>query len=275
GLSPPPDLADTVGPTTAPRRPALAEARWFPVITDGFASNVGAGATDPTTMAAATATSGALRVLLPRAAEPLPLGLWNYRVDGDRTLLGGALNDVGRAFAWATSTFRLEEDIDPLLTAPPSAATPLVLPYLTGERAPHWAGDAQATITGITAATDSAALLRGTVEGIAITYARVVAELGPAAPEAVRMTASGRVSNDHPGWLQILADVLGRPVTHVTLKRSTLRGTALLALDVLAPDVPRAPRPTGTTYEPESNRAEHYADRQHRFDEMYDAVVGR
>jgi gluconokinase len=59
----------------------------------------------------------------------------------------------------------------------------------------------------------------------------------------------------------------------VTVKRSTLRGTALLALSVLAPDVPRAPRATGATYEPVADRAAYYADRRERFAEVYDAVV--
>ncbi|MFD2768698.1 gluconokinase [Cellulomonas phragmiteti] len=255
-FSPVHDLADTVDPTRTPRWPALAGARWFPVITDGFASNVGAGATDPTVLAAATATSGALRVLLAGPAEPLPFGMWNYRVDGDRTLLGGALNDVGRAISWAQSTLRLDRDPGATLAADPSSATPLVLPYLTGERAPGWAADAHAVITGVTAATDAAALYRGTVEGIALTYARVATELGPAAPEVGQVVASGRVSNDQPAWLQVLADVLERPVTHVTLKRSTLRGTALLALGVLAPDVPRprAPRVTRTSPWPRAPR---------------------
>jgi gluconokinase len=57
----PGEPASSAAPT---RWPALARAVWFPVITDGFASNVGAGATDATVLAAATATSGALRVLL-------------------------------------------------------------------------------------------------------------------------------------------------------------------------------------------------------------------
>jgi gluconokinase len=67
--------------------------------------------------------------------------------------------------------------------------------------------------------------------------------------------------------------VLARPVTHVTRRRTTQRGTALLALDVLAPDTPRAPRTTGTTYEPQPAHAEHYTGRRVRFAEVYDALV--
>ncbi|MDG4831233.1 gluconokinase [Solwaraspora sp. WMMD1047] len=272
-LSPPRDMT-APAPSAAPARwPALAKAVWFPVITDGFASNVGSGATDATVLAASTSTSGALRVVLDGAADPLPFGLWNYRVDAGRTLLGGAINDVGRAVSWAQDTLRLSPAPAAALTAPPSPATPLVLPYLTGERAPGWVGEARAVLGGVSAATDADDLFRGIIEGVAMTYARVADELRPAAPRVVTVAAAGRVSNDHPEWLQILADVLGRPVTHVTWRRATQRGTALLALDVLAPDVPRAPRVTGATYEPRPAFVEHYAQRRARFAEAYDALV--
>ncbi|MFF5292038.1 FGGY-family carbohydrate kinase [Paractinoplanes globisporus] len=262
-------------PVAPSRWPALARAAWFPVITDGFASNIGAGALDATVLAAATATSGALRVLLEGPADPLPFGLWNYQVGGGRSLLGGAINDVGRAVSWAQNTLRLSPDSAAVLTAPPSEAIPLVLPYFTGERAPGWVGGARAVFGGVSAATDPDAMFRGIVEGVAMTYARVADELHPAAPQVVQVAAAGRVSNDQPGWLQILADVLGRPVTHVTRRRATQRGTALLALDVLAPEVPRAPRATGTTYEPRPAHAEYYAGRREQFAEVYDALLHR
>ncbi|AGZ41146.1 gluconokinase [Actinoplanes friuliensis] len=272
-FSPPRDMTDPA-PSVAPGRwPALTRAVWFPVITDGFASNIGAGAIDSTVLTAATATSGALRVLLDGPADPLPFGLWNYRVDAGRTLLGGAINDVGRAVSWAQSTLRLSPDVTSALATPPGEATPLVLPYLTGERAPGWVGEARAVFGGVSAATDADTLFRGIVEGVAMTYARVADELRPAAPQILEVAAAGRVSNDQPDWLQILADVLERPVTHVTRRRATQRGTALLALDVLAPDVPRAPRVTGSTYEPRPAHAGYYAERRARFGEMYDAQI--
>jgi gluconokinase len=272
-LSPPRNVREPAPSTALARWPALARAVWFPVITDGFASNIGSGATDATVLTAATATSGALRVLLDGPADPLPFGLWNYRVDEGRTLLGGAINDVGRAVSWAQSTLRLSPALAPVLTAPPTDATPLVLPYLTGERAPGWVGGARAIIGGVSAATDADSLFRGLVEGVAMTYARVADELHPAAPSVLEVAAAGRVSNDQPEWLQVLADVLGRPVTHVTRRRATQRGTALLALDVLAPQVPRAPRATGSTYEPRAAHVEHYAERRARFAEVYDKLV--
>jgi gluconokinase len=57
------------------------------------------------------------------------------------------------------------------------------------------------------------------------------------------------------------------------MKRTTLHGTALIALEVLAPDVPRAPVETGRTYEPVAGRAEYYAARRARYQQLYEAVV--
>src|SRR6185437_12382083 len=162
-LSAPRDGTEPTPSAPPARWPALARAAWFPVITDGLASNIGSGATDATVLTASTATSGALRVLIDGPADPLPFGLWNYRVDARRTLLGGAINDVGRALSWAQSTLRLSPELAAALTAPPNESTPLVLPYLTGERAPGWIGGARAVLDGVSAATDPDALFRGIV----------------------------------------------------------------------------------------------------------------
>ena len=64
------------------RWPVLAGAGWFPVVSDGFSSNMGAGAVDESAVAASVATSGAMRVLVHSIPEEIPSGLWCYRVDG-------------------------------------------------------------------------------------------------------------------------------------------------------------------------------------------------
>jgi gluconokinase len=62
-------------------------------------------------------------------------------------------------------------------------------------------------------------------------------------------------------------------VTPVTIKRSTLRGTALIAAERLAPDTPSVPPATGETYRPARARADYYVDRGQRFQALYDAVL--
>jgi gluconokinase len=116
-----------------------------------------------------------------------------------------------------------------LLLAQPEQRTPLVLPYFTGERSTGWAADAQAVLAGVSAATTGPMLFRGIMESVAISYARIAEQLREVAGDARQIVASGRVTQDLPAWLQVLADVLGAPVAPVTMKRVTLRGTALIA----------------------------------------------
>src|SRR4051812_39161180 len=263
-----------VDPGVGRRWPVLTGARWFAPIADGFASNLGTGADDETTAAVAAATSGAIRMLVHDLPEHIPPGLWCYRVDSRRSLLGGALSDVGRVVSWLQDTVQVGgEDPDRLLTAPPGPGTPLVLPYLSGERSTGWAASARAVISGVSTATDGAALFRGAMEGVALSYARIADELRSAVGDPRRIVASGRVTQDLPSWLQVLADVLGAPVDPVTIKRATLRGTALHALEVLAPDTARAPLETAPTLHPVPAHRDHYRDRAQQYDRLYRAVT--
>lgn len=257
---------------TASRWPALDGAAWFAVIADGYAANVGSGAQTGKALVASFATSGAVRAQVPAAVPRTPPGLWAYRVDAETALLGGALNDVGRAASWLSDTFRLDTALDELLVADPEPGTPLVLPFLTGERSTGWAAGARAVLADVSAASTPESIARGVLEGIALTYGRVVTALGEVA-EPQQILASGRTSQALPHLLQLLADVTGLPVTPVTIKRSTLHGTALLALDTVAPGVARAAPTTGPTLEPVAARAGYYAERAEGFARLYSAVV--
>jgi gluconokinase len=63
-------------------------------------------------------------------------------------------------------------------------------------------------------------------------------------------------------------------VTPVALKRSTLHGTALLALETLAPGVRRAKPDRGQTLTPDYGSRRYYTDRFQRFERVYDALFG-
>ncbi len=295
---------ETLSPETdlvAGRWPALADARWFPPVPDGIASNIGTGAFDSSTIVAGMSTSGAMRVLVRDVPETIPSGLWCYRIDEERSLLGGALNDVGRAVTWLKDTLRLEgaggdangadaggergeggdadkgdadAAIEAALLADPTPGTPLVLPFFTGERSTGWASGARAVFAGVTASTTPADLARGTAEGVALSYRRVAEQLQEVAGDVTAIRASGRVPAAAPALLRVLADALQAPVLPVTIKRSTLHGTALLALEVLAPDVERAEVDLGPWNDPIVRHQEYYDDRAARFAALYDAVIG-
>lgn len=274
-------LHDTTAPLTdagaqvATRWPALARATWFPAVTDGYASNVGSGATDAGSAALAAGTSGALRVLVPDVPADVPGGLWCYRVDRGHSLLGGALNDVGRVLTWLRGHLQLPDDagLNTAMLAPPIDGTPAVLPFLTGERSPGWAANAHAAIADITDAVPPLTIARAAMEAVALRYALIAEQLAAVAPDATRVIASGGVTEVLPGWLQIVADTLGRPVVRAVQRQATLRGTALIALDVLAPDVPRSAVALGETYEPAPAHAAYYQTAAARQQALYAALI--
>jgi gluconokinase len=72
--------------------------------------------------------------------------------------------------------------------------------------------------------------------------------------------------------LPVVADVLGT-VESVTLKRATLHGTALHALEVLAPHTERAPIPTAPTVYPMLEHRDYYRNRAEQYDQLYRAVI--
>ncbi|HMR48544.1 MAG TPA: FGGY family carbohydrate kinase [Arachnia sp.] len=269
----PSDVVPVAGTPLAQLVPEVASAVWVPVIGDGLGANIGSGAQGGSTWGISTATSGAIRMLLNTTIDALPSGLWAYRVDAQRTLFGSAMSDCGRVLDFAQSTFRLppyeELDTDALFGADPSTGTPLVVPFLSGERGTKWRDGVRALFAGVSAATTPEQWLRGSMEGLALSFLRIADQMKEAGGAAERIVLSGSMTNAVPGWLQLLADALDQPVEHIDIRRATMRGTAVLALEQVS-DQPLADIPVRARVEPVAGRAAYYRERLARFEELAD-----
>ena len=255
--------------------PVLADAVWFAPISDGHSQSIGAGSVDSSTMVLSAATSGAMRVLVAGDLDNLPRGLWCNRIDETSSILGGALNDVGRAVTWLEETLRLPPaaELAELVVSDPVPGLPVVLPWFSGERSTGWVGEARAVLHRVSAATTASDLYRATIEGVALSYVRMLRDLVTVAGRPTEIIATGRVTADQPGLMQAIADAAGVPVTPLTLKRSTLRGTALHTLPVLAPGVTPAAAPRGEPFLPHPDRLGYYQRRMERFQVVYDKLI--
>ncbi len=254
--------------------PALAGVPWFPALGDGACSNLGCGATGPERLALMIGTSGALRTVVGDSIPPVPPGLWRYRADRGRTLLGGALSNAGNVWAWLTDTLRLPDlaapEFDAALAAlPPDAHGLTVLPFLHGERAPGWRDDARAVITGLGAATTPLEIVRAHVEAIAYHFAAPDARLRTVAP-AAEIGGTGAGLQASPALAQILADVLGKPILASSEKQASSRGAALLVRERLGGGkVDGASFPVENRYEPDAGRAARYGEARARHEALY------
>lgn len=257
----------------ADRWPALARAAWFPAVADGVASNIGSDCDTPAGAALAMGTSGALRVVTADPPDVLPPGLWCYRVDRRRALVGGALNQVGGVIAWARAVFRLDEfeQIERAAgAAEPDGHGLTVLPFLTGERSPGWNADIRAAVVGIEAHTGPADILQALMEAVAYRFGLVWRELVEAIPGIERVVASGGPATGSPVWVQMIAGVLGRPVTLLDEPEATSRGVAVLALQALRGDTACiAPAEMLRTFAPDPGRHARYQAAMARQQELY------
>jgi gluconokinase len=218
------------------RWPLLEQAAWFPAVGDGAANNIGAGCVTAERVALMIGTSGAMRVLF-AAPSPknLPPELFCYRADRDRLVVGGALSDGGGLYRWMNDTLSFyeydSEQLEIALQAmPPDAHGLTVLPFWSGERATGWSSSAQGSIAGLTATTKPIDILRAAMEAICYRFAFLARALDSIAPNAA-IVAAGNALLSSPAWIQIISDVLGRPIELTSNSEASSRGAALLALE--------------------------------------------
>ncbi len=235
-------------------------------------------AATPDRVALTIGTTGAMRVVVPdrEVSVKTPLGLWLYRVDGERGLLGGALTEGGNLFAWMGKTLRLDLD-QALADMRPDSHGLTVLPFLAGERSPGWAENAHATLHGLNLSTRPVDILRAGLEAIALRFALVYQLVNQAVPQAREVIASGGAILASPAWMQIIADALDRPLTACAEAEASSRGVALLALESIGElrDLREAPAALGQTYYPDEGRHAKYVEAMERQQELYAALIRR
>lgn len=261
------------------RWPSLAEVPWLLPIGDGAAANIGAGCDSPDHIALTMGTTGAMRVVVDPGLDKVPAGLWLYRVDARRGLLGGATTEGGNLYAWLRTLLQLpdEDALQKALAASKPAAHGLtVLPFVAGERAPGWREDARAVIAGLSLHTQPEDIVRAGLEAIAYRFAIIYGRIAPHLPAEHAIIAGGGGLLSSPAWLQIMADAIGRPIHTLNEREGTCRGLALLALEQLGVIAkPSALPPVlGKTYAPEPAATAMHAEARERQEELYQAVLG-
>ncbi|WP_075097778.1 gluconokinase [Sandaracinus amylolyticus] len=260
----------------AQRWPALARVPWLVPQGDAALSSIGAGCATRERAALMVGTSVALRVLFRAREVAIPDGVWGYRADETRMLLGGALNDGGSLVAWLQRTLRLpEHDALEAALREPFDDRLLVLPLWAGERSPGWAGRAHGAITGLALHTRAVDVYRAALEGIALRCAELDARVRDAVPEVREVVATGAGLLASTAWQRIVADALGRPLVVSSEGEASSRGAALVALDRLGivPGVIDGIAPSGPVIAPDPARHARYRALGERQRALYRAVV--
>jgi gluconokinase len=207
---------------------------WFPALGDGACDNVGSGCTKRDSYALMVGTSGAMRACERADSIEIPSGLFCYRLDRNRFVLGGALSNGGEVFTWMRNTLQLPQANElerQLAELQPSMHGLTILPLFAGERSTGWRADATAAITGLVASTTPIQILHAGLESVVLrfrnVYDLITASLG--VPQEVIASGGGLLHS--PSWTKMMADGLPHSVTPCLEPEATSRGAALMALE--------------------------------------------
>ena len=155
-----------------------------------------------------------------------------WRLDGKPAYaLEGAIFTAGAAVQWLRDGLGIitsSSETADLATSVPDSGGVVFVPALAGMGAPHWAPQARGTLTGLSAGTTRAHIVRATLEAMGQQTADLVDALAADGVPAARLRVDGgMVAND---WLcQDLADSLGVTVERPRVIETTALGAAMLA----------------------------------------------
>jgi glycerol kinase len=173
--------------------------------------------------------------------------------------LEGNITVSGQVAAFATMLLGLgdEEALTALAATVDDSDGVVFVPALAGLGAPHWQDRARGLITGLSLRTRPAHVARAALEAIAFQISDVFlameADLGEILP---KISADGGATRNAL-LLQLIADLLDRPVARLADPEASGIGAAKMAFAALGFSVPPAPQPsTLDSFAPAMERAE-------------------
>jgi gluconokinase len=210
---------------------------------DGVLSSLGSGSVSPSQMTVMIGTSGAARLV---ARKPVldPAGrTWCYYLAQGRWVAGGAINNGGLAVRWVrehllpgppapADEFDFATLVADARQAPTGSGGLIFLPFMAGERSPFWNASARGVLFGLATHMGSPHVARSILEGVCFRMRSIVDALDEVAGPTTEIRASGGFARSG-FWTQMLADVLGRPLTIPDAPQASAYGAAGLALIAL------------------------------------------
>jgi gluconokinase len=250
---------------------------------DGPLANLGLGAIRPGSVACSIGTSGAVRVTADRPHVDDRGRVFCYVLAPGRYIIGGAVNNGGIVLEWLGDTVAPDLAaggpqalVDLAASVPAGCGGLMFLPYLMGERAPHWSGQPRGVYLGLTREHRREHLLRAALEGVCLQLAVVLASLGEAGVDVREIRATGGFSRSEL-WRRILAGAFARPVGFASSPEGSSLGAALLGMATIGmlDSLDRAADIVQVTRQerPDRGDSEAYARLLPIFDDAYEALV--
>lgn len=228
-----------VGEITRAAAAATGLAAGTPVVIgggDGACAGVGAGVVEPGDAYCYIGSSAWISVsTLQPVRDPAQRTFTFHHLHPQRYAPMGTMQAAGGARDWAWRLLAdAELDLDAAAaTVPATAEGLLFLPYLLGERSPHWNPLARGAFVGLAMPHSKPQLARAVLEGVALNLRLILDALRSSIAQseppirAMRLIGGGGKSNL---WPQILADCFNLPIQQLALtSEATSWGAAVAA----------------------------------------------
>ena len=232
---------------------------------DGCCANLGGGAVGGGIAALTIGTSGAIRVGNGSPVYNYSAMTFNYLLNRNTFICGGAVNNGGAAVDWLLKCFlkitsitdqtyaKLFADI---ATVKPGSDGLMFLPYLYAERAPIWDAKSSGAFLNINFKHQQQHFLRAALEGICFALCDVMKAVEtPAQPIKEIVISGGFISS--PVWVQMLADITGKKLVIQQADDASAVGAIYLAMEALGLDFSKISEHAEDRVEIEPNMPNH------------------
>ena len=214
------------------------------------------------------------------ARSMMPLGLNTEHHAAPGKFVSFIFNQGGLLLKWYRDTFaRAERDAaaregrdiytELIREIPDEPSSVIVLPHFTATGPPEFVADSSGVIAGLKVETTRGDILKGVMEGV-LFYHKAVVDGSAACGIALRELRAVGGGSRSDAWLQMSADILGRPVVRTRVSEAGCLGVALLAaagtggVASLEEGV-RAMVSLGERFEPDPARQARYAERFEKY----------
>ncbi len=234
-------------------RPEISSQTGLPISTpviigssDAAMSNLGCGTIDPDQMTVMIGTSGAVRRLVRRPTLDPQQRTFCYYSGNQLWFAGGAINNGGIVLRWFRDNFgeRAKKEAqktgvsvykilcDYAQKVPAGAEGLFFLPFLAGERSPHWNSSMRGILFGLSLHHSQGHVIRSLIEGICYRLLSVIQPLEKLIGKSTEIRVTGGFSRS-AFWRQILSDILGRDLMVTGEPEGSVLGAAAFAYHTL------------------------------------------
>lgn len=203
---------------------------------DGCLANLGAMALNAQQTVITIGTSAALRTTLKQPLADQQARIFNYWLDEDLFVVGGASNNGGVLLDWFRKKFMpgkaVEEVLAQVNKVPPGSTGLLFFPYLLGERAPLWDPAVRASFQGVSIQHGPDHFIRAILEGICFNLFLIGEALRELGYPIHQIYANGGFTNSEM-WVQMLADIFDKTIHIQGHQEGSAFGAVLVAMKAL------------------------------------------